>query len=119
MSVLVFFALAFLTCVVFLVVYKVYKHERLCPDGSILKVKPALPPPPPTPALCPVTSQHLRGWHPPLSRLRVPVLSSPGLASLKSQQESPAREERPGLSLGTGGFGLGVAHVREAGRLPR
>lgn len=50
---LVFFALAFLTCVVFLVVYKVYKHERLCPDGSILKVKPALPrcphPPPRAP----------------------------------------------------------------------
>lgn len=39
-SVLVFIALAFLTCVVFLVVYKVYKYERLCPDGFILKVKP-------------------------------------------------------------------------------
>lgn len=37
---LVFIALAFLTCVVFLVVYKVYKYERLCPEGFILKVKP-------------------------------------------------------------------------------
>ncbi|XP_011372974.2 neuronal vesicle trafficking-associated protein 1 [Pteropus vampyrus] len=42
-SVLVFFALAFLTCVVFLVVYKVYKHERLCPDGSILKNAQCIP----------------------------------------------------------------------------
>lgn len=46
-SVLVFIALAFLTCVVFLVVYKVYKYERLCPDGFVLKVKPRPPPPPP------------------------------------------------------------------------
>lgn len=37
-SVLVLFALAFLTCVVFLVVYKVYKYDRACPDGFILKV---------------------------------------------------------------------------------
>uniref|UniRef100_A0A3Q2HHL0 Neuronal vesicle trafficking-associated protein 1 n=1 Tax=Equus caballus TaxID=9796 RepID=A0A3Q2HHL0_HORSE len=36
-SVLVLFALAFLTCVVFLVVYKVYKYDRACPDGFILK----------------------------------------------------------------------------------
>uniref|UniRef100_G1S225 Neuronal vesicle trafficking-associated protein 1 n=1 Tax=Nomascus leucogenys TaxID=61853 RepID=G1S225_NOMLE len=31
--------LAFLTCVVFLVVYKVYKYDRACPDGFVLKVK--------------------------------------------------------------------------------
>uniref|UniRef100_G3X6J4 Neuronal vesicle trafficking-associated protein 1 n=1 Tax=Bos taurus TaxID=9913 RepID=G3X6J4_BOVIN len=36
-SVLVLFALAFLTCVVFLVVYKVYKYDRACPDGFVLK----------------------------------------------------------------------------------
>lgn len=45
-SVLVFIALAFLTCVVFLVVYKVYKYERLCPDGFVLKVKRRPPPAP-------------------------------------------------------------------------
>ena len=37
---LVLFALAFLTCVVFLVVYKVYKYDRACPDGFVLKVSP-------------------------------------------------------------------------------
>ncbi|XP_066088903.1 neuronal vesicle trafficking-associated protein 1 [Saccopteryx bilineata] len=42
-SVLVFIALAFLTCVVFLVVYKVYKYERLCPDGFILKNTQCIP----------------------------------------------------------------------------
>lgn len=36
---LVLFALAFLTCVVFLVVYKVYKYDRACPDGFVLKVR--------------------------------------------------------------------------------
>lgn len=41
---LVLFALAFLTCVVFLVVYKVYKYDRACPDGFVLKVSKALPP---------------------------------------------------------------------------
>ncbi|KAF6131820.1 neuronal vesicle trafficking associated 1 [Phyllostomus discolor] len=41
-SVLVVIALAFLTCVVFLVVYKVYKYERLCPDGFVLKLTPPL-----------------------------------------------------------------------------
>lgn len=40
---LVLFALAFLTCVVFLVVYKVYKYDRACPDGFILKVSPHHP----------------------------------------------------------------------------
>uniref|UniRef100_A0A667FR23 Neuronal vesicle trafficking-associated protein 1 n=1 Tax=Lynx canadensis TaxID=61383 RepID=A0A667FR23_LYNCA len=52
-SVLVLFALAFLTCVVFLVVYKVYKYDRACPDGFILKVRPrprpSTPPPVPSP----------------------------------------------------------------------
>nr|XP_058157146.1 neuronal vesicle trafficking-associated protein 1 isoform X1 [Dasypus novemcinctus] len=42
-SVLVLFALAFLTCVVFLVVYKVYKYDRACPDGFVLKVQYAWP----------------------------------------------------------------------------
>ena len=37
---LVLFALAFLTCVVFLVVYKVYTYDRACPDGFVLKVSP-------------------------------------------------------------------------------
>nr|KAF6500734.1 hypothetical protein HJG59_007790 [Molossus molossus] len=31
------------TCVVFLVVYKVYKYERLCPDGFILKNAQCVP----------------------------------------------------------------------------
>ncbi|VFV27028.1 neuron-specific protein family [Lynx pardinus] len=42
-SVLVLFALAFLTCVVFLVVYKVYKYDRACPDGFILKNTQCIP----------------------------------------------------------------------------
>lgn len=44
---LVLFALAFLTCVVFLVVYKVYKYDRACPDGFVLKVRLCLPTSPP------------------------------------------------------------------------
>lgn len=36
---LVLFALAFLTCVVFLVVYKVYKYDHTCPEGFVFKVK--------------------------------------------------------------------------------
>lgn len=43
---LVLFALAFLTCVVFLVVYKVYKYDRACPDGFVLKVRPCMSTPP-------------------------------------------------------------------------
>lgn len=35
---LVLFALAFLTCVVFLVVYKVYKYDHTCPEGFVFKV---------------------------------------------------------------------------------
>ncbi|XP_009204780.1 neuronal vesicle trafficking-associated protein 1 isoform X1 [Papio anubis] len=42
-SVLVLFALAFLTCVVFLVVYKVYKYDRACPDGFVLKNTQCIP----------------------------------------------------------------------------
>ncbi|PKU36789.1 neuron-specific protein family member 1 [Limosa lapponica baueri] len=37
-TVLVLFALAFLTCVVFLVVYKVYKYDHTCPEGFVFKV---------------------------------------------------------------------------------
>lgn len=40
---LVLFALAFLTCVVFLVVYKVYKYDRACPDGFVLKNTQCIP----------------------------------------------------------------------------
>ncbi|CAH2299801.1 neuron-specific family member 1 [Pelobates cultripes] len=39
-TVLVLFALAFLACVVFLVVYKVYKYDHACPEGFVLKVNP-------------------------------------------------------------------------------
>uniref|UniRef100_A0A4W2HQX0 Neuronal vesicle trafficking-associated protein 1 n=1 Tax=Bos indicus x Bos taurus TaxID=30522 RepID=A0A4W2HQX0_BOBOX len=46
-SVLVLFALAFLTCVVFLVVYKVYKYDRACPDGFVLKCLQSIPVLPP------------------------------------------------------------------------
>ncbi|KAM6221499.1 neuronal vesicle trafficking-associated protein 1 isoform 2-T2 [Rhynchocyon petersi] len=42
-SVLVLFGLAFLTCVVFLVVYKVYKYDRACPDGFVLKSTQCIP----------------------------------------------------------------------------
>lgn len=59
-SVLVFFALAFLTCVIFLVVYKVYKYERLCPDGFILKVKPLPQPREASAASSRLTSRRLR-----------------------------------------------------------
>lgn len=52
-SVLVLFALAFLTCVVFLVVYKVYKYDRACPDGFVLKVSPPIPWAPDAFAPCP------------------------------------------------------------------
>lgn len=37
-TVLVLFALVFLTCVVFLVVYKVYKYDHTCPEGFVFKV---------------------------------------------------------------------------------
>ncbi|XP_053258027.1 neuronal vesicle trafficking-associated protein 1 isoform X2 [Podarcis raffonei] len=42
-TVLVLFALAFLTCVVFLVVYKVYKYDHTCPEGFIFKNNQCIP----------------------------------------------------------------------------
>lgn len=36
---LILFALAFLTCVGFLVVYKVYKYDQACPEGFVFKVR--------------------------------------------------------------------------------
>ncbi|XP_069488068.1 neuronal vesicle trafficking-associated protein 1 [Ambystoma mexicanum] len=42
-TVLVLFALAFLTCVVFLVVYKVYKYDQTCPEGFVFKNNRCIP----------------------------------------------------------------------------
>ncbi|KAG8453493.1 hypothetical protein GDO86_000211 [Hymenochirus boettgeri] len=42
-TVLVLFALAFLACVVFLVVYKVYKYDHACPAGFVLKNNRCIP----------------------------------------------------------------------------
>ncbi|NXI36774.1 NSG1 protein, partial [Galbula dea] len=42
-TVLVLFALAFLTCVVFLVVYKVYKYDHACPEGFVFKNNQCIP----------------------------------------------------------------------------
>ncbi|TEA39907.1 hypothetical protein DBR06_SOUSAS22110021, partial [Sousa chinensis] len=42
-SVLVFFALVFLTCVIFLVVYKMYNYDHACPDGFTLKNTQCIP----------------------------------------------------------------------------
>ncbi|KAG2465710.1 neuronal vesicle trafficking-associated protein 1 [Erpetoichthys calabaricus] len=42
-TVLVLFALAFITCVVFLVVYKVYKNDHACPEGFILQQSRCIP----------------------------------------------------------------------------
>ncbi|KAJ7398188.1 Neuron-specific protein family member 1 [Pitangus sulphuratus] len=42
-TVLVLFALAFLTCVVFLVVYKVYKYDHTCPEGFVFKNNQCIP----------------------------------------------------------------------------
>ncbi|OCT99340.1 neuronal vesicle trafficking-associated protein 1 [Xenopus laevis] len=42
-TVLVLFALAFLACVVFLVVYKVYKYDHACPEGFVLKNNRCIP----------------------------------------------------------------------------
>lgn len=39
-TLLVICALAFLVCVVFLVVYKVYQYEQPCPDSFVYTVKP-------------------------------------------------------------------------------
>lgn len=38
-TLLVMCALAFLVCVVFLVVYKVYQYEQPCPDSFVYTVK--------------------------------------------------------------------------------
>ncbi|XP_061409195.1 neuronal vesicle trafficking-associated protein 1-like [Lethenteron reissneri] len=43
LTLLVMFGLAFLACVVFLVVYKVYKYEQSCPEGSYLQHKRCVP----------------------------------------------------------------------------
>ncbi|XP_068133448.1 neuronal vesicle trafficking-associated protein 1 [Hyperolius riggenbachi] len=42
-TVLVLFALAFLACIVFLVVYKVYKYDHACPEGFVLKNNRCIP----------------------------------------------------------------------------
>ncbi|XP_030047040.1 neuronal vesicle trafficking-associated protein 1 [Microcaecilia unicolor] len=42
-TVLVLFALACLTCVVFLVVYKVYKYDHSCPEGFAFKDNRCIP----------------------------------------------------------------------------
>ncbi|XP_073658026.1 neuronal vesicle trafficking-associated protein 1-like [Tursiops truncatus] len=42
-SVLVFFALVFLTCVIFLVIYKMYNYDHACPDGFTLKNTQCIP----------------------------------------------------------------------------
>ncbi|XP_061412171.1 neuronal vesicle trafficking-associated protein 1-like [Lethenteron reissneri] len=42
-TVLIFFALAFLSCVVFLVVYKVYRYDQACPGGFIVKHNRCVP----------------------------------------------------------------------------
>ncbi|XP_062901152.1 neuronal vesicle trafficking-associated protein 1-like [Mobula hypostoma] len=42
-TVLILFALAFLTCIVFLVVYKAYKYEHSCPDGFVFKHNRCIP----------------------------------------------------------------------------
>ena len=40
-TVLIILALAFLACIVFLVVYKAFTYDHACPDGFIYKVGPA------------------------------------------------------------------------------
>ncbi|XP_015680788.1 neuronal vesicle trafficking-associated protein 1 [Protobothrops mucrosquamatus] len=40
---LILFALAFLTCVGFLVVYKVYKYDQACPEGFVFKNNQCIP----------------------------------------------------------------------------
>lgn len=39
-TVLIILALAFLACIVFLVVYKAFTYDHACPDGFIYKVRP-------------------------------------------------------------------------------
>ncbi|KAL4659763.1 neuron-specific protein family member 2-like [Arapaima gigas] len=42
-SVLIFLALAFLACIIFLVVYKAFSYENSCPDGFVYKHKRCIP----------------------------------------------------------------------------
>lgn len=37
-TILIFLALAFLACIVFLVVYKAFTYDHSCPDGFVYKV---------------------------------------------------------------------------------
>lgn len=46
-TILIILALAFLACIVFLVVYKAFTYDHACPDGFIYKVGRRLQPPPP------------------------------------------------------------------------
>ncbi|XP_059506734.1 neuronal vesicle trafficking-associated protein 2 isoform X2 [Stegostoma tigrinum] len=39
-TILIFLALAFLACIVFLVVYKAFTYDHSCPDGFVYKVPP-------------------------------------------------------------------------------
>uniref|UniRef100_A0AAQ4Q1N9 Neuronal vesicle trafficking associated 2 n=1 Tax=Gasterosteus aculeatus aculeatus TaxID=481459 RepID=A0AAQ4Q1N9_GASAC len=39
-TILIILALAFLACIVFLVVYKAFTYDHACPDGFIYKVRP-------------------------------------------------------------------------------
>lgn len=38
-TILIILALAFLSCIVFLVVYKAFTYDHACPDGFIYKVR--------------------------------------------------------------------------------
>ncbi|XP_048884226.1 neuronal vesicle trafficking-associated protein 2-like [Brienomyrus brachyistius] len=42
-TVLIFLALAFLACIVFLVVYKAFTYDHSCPDGFVYKHKRCIP----------------------------------------------------------------------------
>ncbi|KAJ8408839.1 hypothetical protein AAFF_G00246570 [Aldrovandia affinis] len=42
-TILIFLALAFLACIVFLVVYKAFTYDHSCPDGFIYKHKRCIP----------------------------------------------------------------------------
>lgn len=43
-TILIILALAFLACIVFLVVYKAFTYDHACPDGFIYKVRPTAGP---------------------------------------------------------------------------
>ncbi|RXM93641.1 Neuron-specific protein family member 2, partial [Acipenser ruthenus] len=42
-TILIFLALAFLACTVFLVVYKAFTYDHSCPDGFVYKHKRCIP----------------------------------------------------------------------------